>query len=171
MPGLAEGPAVLEERFLLLEVVGTGKMKRKGLILLPFVLVIASGCVRHRLLTPMVTLGHVVIPRPNDKDMDLLGKVEAEAAGGQVLFIFGYGDPVWECVEKGAGKGTSGIRPPVDGAVMTAVFKALEKSPGANAIVDARIAESSSNFLLWKSWQVKVSGTAAKVPPPLTDER
>ncbi len=125
------------------------------------------GCIRQRVLTPLTTLGNVICPPPPEREIQVFGPVSAEASGGTVLFLFSYGDPVWET----SGEGPAGKPVPVDDYVMTAVFKALEQTPEANAVLDARIVERTVNFLFWNSWSVKVRGRAAKVPPPLQDVR
>ena len=116
------------------------------------------GCISHRIITPQAALGQEITTGLKAGDFEVLGTTEGESSGGAILCIIPYGDIEAEPPAPDSSRGYE-----IDGRIMAAVHKALERMSEADALLRARVAYSTHNWLLWCSWNVKVAGDAIKL--------
>jgi hypothetical protein len=128
----------------------------RRLSILGFIAASCCGCISSRTVTPPVALnGTAIYAGLEPKHYDVIGDAAGSKGGGSVFFI-PYGDDACDpAIVDG--------KVFLEGEMMAAVVDALEKAPGANAVLEPRIQESSTDMLFWSSWSVTVFGKAIKV--------
>jgi hypothetical protein len=113
------------------------------------------GCMTGRNVRPPAAVGKEIYVGLEPSQYEVVGDAAASQSGGLIFFI-PYGDDPAEPVK------IEGTRI-LDGSMMAAVARALEASPGADAILEPLIQQSSFSILLYTSWKVTVVGKAIKV--------
>ena len=128
----------------------------RRLLLLSLAPALWCGCISSRTVTPPVAIsGTAIYAGLEPKHYDAIGDAAGSTGGGSVFFI-PYGDDALDPLIVDG-------KVFLEGEMMAAVADALGKTPGANAVLEPRIQQSSTNMLFWSSWSVTVFGNAIEV--------